>query len=112
MMPITHTHLIVRSLQQGLRWIAQGLIRSYQYALSPLIGNRCRFAPSCSEYAVHSIQLWGLRRGGWLTGKRLLKCHPWHLGGYDPVPQPGATRASIDNREQPSCCPSSPYEPR
>ena len=62
------------------------LLRVYRYALSPLLGNQCRFTPSCSSYAITAIETHGSLRGLWLAGKRLLRCHPWHRGGYDPVP--------------------------
>lgn len=61
-------------------------IRLYQLCLSPFIGPCCRFAPSCSEYAIEAIQKQGPIRGIWLTLKRIMKCGPWHQGGYDPVP--------------------------
>ncbi len=66
--------------------ILVGLLRFYQYAISPLLGRRCRFYPSCSEYAVEAINKHGAWRGGWLSTKRVCRCHPWHPGGYDPVP--------------------------
>lgn len=62
------------------------LLRGYQYAISPLLGARCRFLPSCSEYAVEALQRHGFVRGSWLATRRVLRCHPWHPGGYDPVP--------------------------
>lgn len=62
------------------------LIRAYQYVLSPLLGNHCRFYPSCSHYAVEAIERHGALRGGLLTIARLSRCHPWHEGGVDPVP--------------------------
>jgi len=62
------------------------LIRGYQYWISPLLGRHCRFWPSCSEYARQAIERYGLWRGGWLGAKRICRCHPWHPGGYDPVP--------------------------
>lgn len=62
------------------------LLRGYQYALSPLLGPRCRFQPSCSHYAIEALQRHGVRRGGWLTLRRLARCHPWGDAGYDPVP--------------------------
>ena len=61
-------------------------VRSYQWLISPWLGPRCRFYPSCSHYAVAALQDHGLVRGGWLSAKRLAKCHPWHPGGLDPVP--------------------------
>ncbi|WP_116964444.1 membrane protein insertion efficiency factor YidD [Fastidiosibacter lacustris] len=63
------------------------LIRSYQIFISPLLGMRCRFYPSCSQYALEAIKLHGLLIGLWLITKRLIKCHPACQGGYDPVPK-------------------------
>ena len=62
------------------------LIRGYRYLLSPLLGNHCRFYPSCSRYAIVALELHGPIKGLWLGGRRLLRCHPWHDGGLDPVP--------------------------
>lgn len=61
-------------------------LRAYRYAISPLLGDNCRFYPSCSEYAVTAIARHGAVKGLWLAMRRLLRCHPWHHGGYDPVP--------------------------
>jgi hypothetical protein len=63
-----------------------GLLRGYRYLISPLLGPSCRFYPPCSVYAEDAIRLHGLGRGLWLAVKRLGKCHPWHSGGCDPVP--------------------------
>jgi putative membrane protein insertion efficiency factor len=63
------------------------LIRMYQVALSPFFGQQCRFAPTCSYYAIESIQVHGPIKGFFLTIKRLSHCHPWHIGGHDPVPK-------------------------
>ncbi|MDX2193557.1 MAG: membrane protein insertion efficiency factor YidD [Gemmatimonadales bacterium] len=63
-----------------------GVIRAYQRVLSPLNPPVCRFHPSCSHFAAEAIERYGARRGGWMALKRLLRCHPWHPGGYDPVP--------------------------
>jgi putative membrane protein insertion efficiency factor len=62
------------------------LVRGYRYAVSPLLGNRCRFHPSCSAYAEEAIAKHGAVRGAWLAARRLSRCHPWHVGGLDPVP--------------------------
>lgn len=70
-----------------MRWLALRLIWLYRYLLSPWVGNQCRFYPSCSHYAEEAIARHGFLRGSYLTLRRLLKCHPWHSGGLDPVPQ-------------------------
>lgn len=62
------------------------LVRVYQYVLSPYFGTQCRFSPTCSHYAVDALTQYGALKGGWLTSRRLLRCHPWHSGGFDPVP--------------------------
>jgi len=62
------------------------LIRLYKVALSPLIGSRCRFYPSCSDYGAEAIRRHGAVAGLWLTVKRVGRCHPYHPGGFDPVP--------------------------
>ena len=62
------------------------LIRFYRTWLSPLKPPSCRYIPTCSEYALLAITRYGARRGGWLALKRILRCHPFHKGGYDPVP--------------------------
>jgi uncharacterized protein len=63
------------------------LIRFYQKVISPLKPPTCRFYPTCSHYGLESIQRFGAIKGGWLTIKRILKCHPFHPGGIDPVPE-------------------------
>ncbi len=63
------------------------LITFYRQAISPIRPPSCRYLPTCSEYAVISIQRFGLFLGGYLAGRRLLRCHPWHRGGHDPVPE-------------------------
>ena len=72
-----------------MRRIAIYLIRGYQLLLSPLLGNNCRFQPTCSEYAIESIRSHGLRRGSWLAVRRIGRCHPWGGAGHDPVPPRG-----------------------
>ena len=62
------------------------IIKIYQYAISPLMAPSCRFTPSCSQYAGEVIAKHGALRGGWLSLKRVLRCNPWHPGGYDPAP--------------------------
>ncbi len=62
------------------------LISFYQHWISPLKPPSCRYVPTCSEYARIAIERYGARKGGWLAIKRILRCHPFHKGGYDPVP--------------------------
>lgn len=62
------------------------LVRVYQYGIRPVMGSHCRFYPSCSAYAIEAIEQHGAFRGAWLAVRRLLRCHPWHPGGVDPVP--------------------------
>lgn len=62
------------------------LLRGYRYFLSPFMGNQCRFAPTCSVYAMEAIERFGAWRGAGLAARRLVCCHPWHAGGWDPVP--------------------------
>jgi putative membrane protein insertion efficiency factor len=73
----------INLLQKSLNCI----IAIYRYTLSPMLGYRCRFYPSCSEYAQTAITQHGAIRGLVMSGKRLLSCHPFHAGGYDPVPE-------------------------
>ena len=67
--------------------VALGLIKAYQYGIRPMLGQRCRFFPSCSEYTADAIGVFGVLRGSAMGAMRLAKCHPWHAGGYDPVPE-------------------------
>jgi hypothetical protein len=69
-----------------MKYLLIALIRVYQYAISPFLGRSCRHEPSCSAYMVEAVQKYGAFRGGWLGLKRVGRCHPWHPGGYDPVP--------------------------
>jgi putative membrane protein insertion efficiency factor len=71
-----------------MRHVLKFLIRAYQLALSPMLGPRCRFYPSCSQYALEAIESHGALRGSWLTARRICRCHPFHDGGFDPVPCP------------------------
>ena len=62
------------------------LLRAYQYTLRPLLGANCRFYPSCSDYSREAIERYGALRGSWLAARRIARCHPYHVGGYDPLP--------------------------
>ena len=77
-----------------MRYVLKYLIRGYQLAISPLLGPRCRFYPSCSQYAIEAIETHGSVHGSWLTMKRISRCHPWREGGFDPVP--GCSKHSHD----------------
>jgi len=69
-----------------MKWIALFLIRAYQLTFSHLLPAACRFEPSCSRYGYEAIFKYGLWKGGWMTARRIGRCHPFHPGGYDPVP--------------------------
>ncbi|RPJ59444.1 MAG: membrane protein insertion efficiency factor YidD [Dehalococcoidia bacterium] len=69
-----------------MKYLALSLIRFYKKFISPALPPSCRFYPTCSVYSYQAIEKYGLLRGGWLTIKRLGRCHPFHPGGYDPVP--------------------------
>jgi len=69
-----------------MRRLLIALVRAYQYALSPWWGGQCRFTPTCSHYAIEALERHGALGGSWLALRRILRCHPWGHGGYDPVP--------------------------
>ncbi len=68
--------------------LLMALVRAYQLILSPLLGSNCRYYPTCSAYTLEALELWGPWRGSWLGIRRILRCHPFRAGGYDPVPTP------------------------
>jgi putative membrane protein insertion efficiency factor len=74
------------SISKPFLIIAILLIRGYQVIISPVLGPACRFYPTCSDYAVQALTRYGVIKGSYLAGKRLLRCHPFHPGGVDPVP--------------------------
>lgn len=69
-----------------MKYLLIGLLKVYRLVVSPLYGNVCRYYPSCSAYALRAVEVHGAFSGSWLAGRRLLRCHPWTPGGYDPVP--------------------------
>ena len=71
-----------------MRTITLALIRFYQRFISPMLGSNCRYHPTCSHYTYEAIERYGVTKGGWMGVKRISRCHPWHPGGYDPVPLP------------------------
>ena len=83
-----YTPPLARAVPRGkiMKRILLALIAGYRLLLSPLLGPNCRFYPTCSAYASEALEVHGALRGGWLAVKRISKCHPWHPGGFDPVP--------------------------
>lgn len=75
-----------------LKWLLIIPIRFYQWVISPILGPRCRFYPTCSHYAIEAIEQHGVLCGGWLMIKRILRCHPANDGGVDPVPACGCKK--------------------
>ena len=75
------------------------LIRFYQRAMSPMMGDTCRFQPSCSDYAAEAIDRFGALKGSWLAVRRLSRCHPFGGSGYDPVPTKGRVRTKPANED-------------
>lgn len=64
-----------------------GIVKLYRLLISPILPPSCRFYPTCSQYSIEAIERFGALHGSWLSAKRILKCHPFHPGGYDPVPE-------------------------
>lgn len=76
----------VAKLKDAPRTVVLALVRFYRSYVSPLFPPTCRYVPTCSEYAMIALQKYGFIKGSWLAFKRICRCHPWHPGGYDPVP--------------------------
>ena len=91
--------LLIKGADSGLVWLAVKLLHAYRYVLSPWIGNQCRFYPSCSHYSEGAFIQHGFFIGTYLTLRRLLKCHPWHKGGIDLVPESKTPEPKNNN-----CC--------
>ena len=69
-----------------MKYVLIGLLKAWRLLISPLYGDVCRYYPTCSAYALRAVGVHGAVKGSWLTVRRLLRCHPWAAGGYDPVP--------------------------
>ena len=78
---------MIKALGKLFAWPLLALVGLYRLLISPWLGNNCRFQPSCSKYALEALREHGAFRGGWLTIKRIGRCHPWGGSGYDPVPK-------------------------
>jgi putative membrane protein insertion efficiency factor len=74
--------------------LLRALVKGYKWTLSPLLGPRCRYLPTCADYADEALQRHGAVRGGWLAIRRIARCHPWGSHGYDPVPEASGVRRS------------------
>ena len=92
------TGRLARTLAVPLAW----LVRGYRYAVSPLFASRCRYTPTCSEYALAALEAHGAFRGGMLALRRIARCHPWGGAGYDPVPDEPAPGSAVGG-ETPPC---------
>jgi putative membrane protein insertion efficiency factor len=77
-----------------------GLVRGYQVLLSPVLGNNCRYYPSCSSYTIEAMEKWGAWRGLLMGIRRVGRCHPFHEGGYDPVPDPPMRGSADGHRDE------------
>ncbi|MGP9643972.1 membrane protein insertion efficiency factor YidD [Halomonas sp. AOP30-A1-24] len=100
-------HYILGALRKLAVLVMVGAVRAYQYLISPLLGPRCRFWPSCSSYTIEALQVHGPVKGGWMAIKRILKCHPGNPGGMDPVPGGRSEQLCKEDDESPpspSCC--------
>jgi putative membrane protein insertion efficiency factor len=78
-----------------MRRLVVFLLRAYKWAISPALPASCRYVPTCSEYAMEAVERYGVGRGCWMAMTRVLRCHPWVKGGYDPVPRDGETKARV-----------------
>jgi uncharacterized protein len=92
-------------MRQYAKLVALQLLRAYKWAISPLFPPACRYVPTCSEYAMEAVERYGILRGGWMAFTRLLRCHPFVHGGYDPVVKcrdvSRSERQTTDNQQRP-----------
>ena len=78
-----------------MQWLVTGVLRLYKFAISPLLPSACRYLPTCSEYMREAVERHGVWKGTWMGLRRLSRCHPFHAGGYDPVPMNRAAKTSL-----------------
>jgi len=83
-------------LTQPLNWLARRLVRGYQLFVSPVLPGSCRFYPTCSAYAMDALTQHGFFKGGWLSLRRIARCHPWGTSDFDPVPGPSLAERRCD----------------
>lgn len=91
---MSHLATVLRGVDRGAALLLLLLVRAYQLLVSPLLGPVCRYAPSCSSYGAGALRQHGAVVGSWLTVRRVLRCHPWAAGGWDPVPPRRGRRES------------------
>jgi uncharacterized protein len=84
-------------MRQVAKVVVLQMLRGYKWAISPMIPPACRYVPSCSEYAMEAVERYGAVRGGWMAAMRLLRCHPFSVGGYDPVVRVGELSSQDQN---------------
>ena len=95
-----------------MRDLLLALVRAYRRWISPLLGQRCRFAPSCSAYAADALAVHGAGRGSWLALRRLSRCHPFHPGGHDPVPPVRPVWVTMSSGTVPAATTDAPEQTR
>lgn len=91
-----------KRLRRFFTVLLTGMVKGYQLMISPLLGPRCRFWPSCSSYTIEAIQVHGPLKGTWMAVKRMIKCHPGSDGGLDPVP--GGPSEKLCQEDEELCC--------